>query len=237
MEQNNRDNLEIYNKFKSVPKSALKEISAGKLNGMSSINPMWRIRCLTELFGPAGDGWWTENERFFTEPGANGEVIMFCTLNLICKKDIVLYRTFGIGGSKMVAIEKGKLVSNDEAAKMAYTDAISVACKSLGIGADVYWKDSDGDKYSKPISPDAAPINADDLPRYEQAPKFASTAQMRKILNIVGGDADAAKRVLSTIGAPDSRHVPIERLAELEKNARIEAANMAAENDALPWEQ
>jgi uncharacterized protein with PIN domain len=32
---------------------------------------------------------------------------------------------------------------------MAYTDAISVACKLLGFGADVYWA-KDNTKYDKP---------------------------------------------------------------------------------------
>lgn len=31
---------------------------------------------------------------------------------------------------------------SDECYKMATTDALSVACKNLGIGADVYWKES-----------------------------------------------------------------------------------------------
>ena len=32
---------------------------------------------------------------------------------------------------------------------MALTDAISVSCKALGVGADVYW-DKDDTKYTKP---------------------------------------------------------------------------------------
>lgn len=39
----------------------------------------------------------------------------------------------------LVAAETKGLYTNDEAFKMAYTDAVSVACKQLGIGADVYW--------------------------------------------------------------------------------------------------
>lgn len=31
---------------------------------------------------------------------------------------------------------------SDECYKMATTDALSVACKNLGIGADIYWKES-----------------------------------------------------------------------------------------------
>ena len=45
-----------------------------------------------------------------------------------------------------VEIQKGGAYVSDECFKMATTDAISVACKQLGIGADVYW-DKDKTKY------------------------------------------------------------------------------------------
>jgi hypothetical protein len=48
-----------------------------------------------------------------------------------------------------VASEKSGLYTSDECFKMALTDALSVACKALGIGADVYW-DRDPNKYDKP---------------------------------------------------------------------------------------
>ena len=32
---------------------------------------------------------------------------------------------------------------------MAYTDAISVACKALGFGANIYWKKKNETKYDK----------------------------------------------------------------------------------------
>jgi hypothetical protein len=37
-----------------------------------------------------------------------------------------------------IAKEKSGLRTNDEAPKMAVTDALSVACKMLGVGADIY---------------------------------------------------------------------------------------------------
>lgn len=39
----------------------------------------------------------------------------------------------------LVNVFKGSPETSDECYKMAYTDAISVAAKALGIGADVYW--------------------------------------------------------------------------------------------------
>ena len=46
----------------------------------------------------------------------------------------------------MVSKERAGLYVDDECYKKASTDALSVACKNLGIGADVYW-DKDTDKY------------------------------------------------------------------------------------------
>ena len=46
-----------------------------------------------------------------------------------------------------VAKERNGLYTSDECYKMALTDAISVACKALGFGADVYWQ-ADRTKYT-----------------------------------------------------------------------------------------
>lgn len=140
------ENLELYNKCAEVPQNAQRAILGGKLKGKTDINPMWRIKKLTELFGECGKGWNTVDEKFWTENGANGEIIAFCSLYLTIPEHD---KIFGIGGSMLIQTEKGQLVSNDEAFKMARTDAISVACKSLGMGANVYWS-SDNDKYTKP---------------------------------------------------------------------------------------
>ena len=54
----------------------------------------------------------------------------------------------GNGGSMLVENERPGRTS-DECYKMALTDAISVACKALGVGADVYWSQ----EASTPSSP------------------------------------------------------------------------------------
>ena len=62
----------------------------------------------------------------------------------------------GTGGASFVTVEtKGPYVS-DECFKMALTDAISVAAKSLGVGADVYYE-KDRDKYTASEEPKAEP--------------------------------------------------------------------------------
>lgn len=148
------NNMEIYDKSKACPSNALRTIQAGKLKGKSDINPVWRIKQLTELFGPCGVGWKLSNIRYWTEPGAGGEVSAWCSLNLHIKVDGEWSDGIeGIGGSMLINTEKGKLVTNDEAYKMAQTDAVSVACKMLGFAADVYWE-ADRTKYDGNTDPE-----------------------------------------------------------------------------------
>lgn len=137
------DNMDIYNQLKAVPEKAQKRINGGRLKGMTDIKPMWRIEKLTEIFGMCGFGWKTKITNKYTIDGANGEKIAVVDIELFVKVDDEWSEAIlGTGGSSFVAKEKDGLYTSDECFKMAYTDALSVACKSLGMGADIYWGDS-----------------------------------------------------------------------------------------------
>ena len=144
------DYLRIYDAVRSVPEDAQKIIRGGRLNGMTNINPMWRIKKLTEQFGACGFGWyydikkmWLENSMASDEIVANVEIDLYVRIGDEWSKPIR-----GVGGSMFLAQEKNGLHTDDEAYKKALTDAISVACKALGMGADIYW-DSDSTKYDR----------------------------------------------------------------------------------------
>lgn len=141
------DNMNIYNATRSVPETAKKPISGGRLNGKTDINPMWRIKVLTEQFGACGIGWYYKVTRQWTEAHGD-EIAAFVNIELYIKVDGEWSQPiFGNGGSMLASKEKSGIYVSDECFKMATTDALSVACKQLGIGADVYW-DKDTTKYS-----------------------------------------------------------------------------------------
>ena len=156
------DNLKVWNLVRKVPNEALKSIQGGRLKGMSDINPMWRLKTLTETYGECGIGWKYEIVKKEMADGAKGEVAAFVDINLYTKNGNEWSAAIpGTGGSMFIANEKNGLYTSDEAYKMALTDAISVACKALGIGADVYWaKDptkysnggDQGDKLAEPVT-------------------------------------------------------------------------------------
>ena len=62
------DNLYYYNQGREVPEEAKKPIKGGRLNGKTDINPVWRIKKLTEMFGPCGIGWYYKSVREWIEP-------------------------------------------------------------------------------------------------------------------------------------------------------------------------
>ena len=155
-------NLELYEKFRKVPETAKKNITGGRLSGMTDINPMWRIKTLTEEFGVCGFGWYYEIvDQWLETTMAKDEITANVKINLYVKRGEEWSKPIvGIGGSMLVANEKKGLYVNDECYKMALTDAISVACRSLGIGADVYWakdntKYNDGKKENQGSAPKA----------------------------------------------------------------------------------
>ena len=127
------DNMRYYNKSRTVPQDALKAFSNGRFSG-TDINPMWRIKILTEMFGPAGIGWYTEVLRQEVVPVDDGNLMVFVDINLYVREgDEWSKPIFGTGGNTLKLKGRG----DDEGFKKAYTDAMSIACKALGIGADV----------------------------------------------------------------------------------------------------
>ncbi len=154
----NEDKLAVYRQVERVPAEAIKPILAGRIKGMSDINPMWRIKIMTQTFGPVGFGWKYTIDRQWTEQYGD-EVKCYCNVSLFVKNADGQWSDAipGTGGSSEVSIERNGLYVNDESYKMALTDALSVAMKSLGVGASVYFgKDADyGTKY-EPHHGDAA---------------------------------------------------------------------------------
>lgn len=142
-----KSNVWIYDAARVVPPEAQKSFNNGSFSG-TDINPMWRIKKLTELFGPCGIGWYYEvvSERAEEHHDMTMAVV---DLNLYIKFDGEWSKPiFGTGGNTLVKTTKSGQRASDEGYKMALTDALSVACKALGIGADVYFA-ADKTKYTQ----------------------------------------------------------------------------------------
>lgn len=142
------DNMELFRQFEKTPEEAKKPIEAGRLKGFTDINPMWRFKRLTEVFGPVGIGWKYEITDKRVVPGADGVVAAFLDILLFYKHNGEWSEGIpGTGGSSFVAKESKGLYTSDECFKMALSDAIGTACKALGMSADIYFS-KDRSKYT-----------------------------------------------------------------------------------------
>ena len=146
------ENNTIYEQLRAVPKEAQKAFDNGKFKG-TDINPMWRIKRLTEVFGACGVGFKWGEPKFSTYQATDGSVSVHCTLALYIKTEGGEWSEpiWGVGGNTLVriSIKNGTTMVNhsDEGYKMAYTDAQSNAAKQLGMGADI-WFAQDKTKYT-----------------------------------------------------------------------------------------
>jgi len=145
------DNMKVWNAVKQPPPSALRTIQAGRIKGMTDVNPQWRYQVMTEQFGMCGVGWKYEVLRVWNESLADGQVLAFAEILLKVKHGDEWVDIPGIGGSMLVSKETAGLHASDEGYKMAITDALSVAMKMLGIAADVYAGRWDGTKYKDTV--------------------------------------------------------------------------------------
>ena len=142
------DKMEIWQALEKTADEAKKPIEAGRLKGFTDINPCWRMKRLTEVFGPCGIGWKFEISQTYTLPGADGEVAAFVDILLYYKQGGEWSEGVpGSGGSMFVAKERNGMHTSDECFKMALSDAIGTACKALGMSADIYFS-KDRSKYT-----------------------------------------------------------------------------------------
>ena len=202
----NTENLSLYEKVRSVPPEAQKPIQAGRLKGMTDINPMWRIKILTEQFGACGFGWYYEITNQWLEDGSDNQKIAFTNINLYVKFGNEWSKPIqGTGGSSFINKESKGLYTSDECYKMSLTDAISVACKSLGVGADVYYA-KDRSKYTSTTPPE--PTGATENNNKSNNIDTISNGQQKRLFALSKGNTELVKKVLMSKGFTKSSEIP-----------------------------
>ena len=142
------NNMDLWNKYATPPEEALKAFDNGNFKG-TDISPMWRIRCLTEEFGPCGIGWYAEVVEHWADETWTSDIEHCVTTHVRIRLYYVDKETGAwskpveaVGGNTMTQYSRKykSTRASDEAYKMAYTDALGGACKLLGIGGAVYWE-------------------------------------------------------------------------------------------------
>lgn len=112
---------------------------------------------------------------------------------------------------------------------MAYTDAISIACKALGMAADVYFE-KDRTKYGT-LEDEPTELNK---PNKEDKPKveYATEEQRDKLVRYYSNKRDALDRILQKRGVTN-----IVQLKKDEAQKIIENVEAAMKEAGIPIEE
>ena len=192
-------NVEFYNILRNVPQEAKKTISEGRLRGKTDINPMWRIKALTEGFGPCGIGWKIEITNKWLEAGNADTTVAFVDLNLYVRDPKTGQWSDPIPGNGGNIFKRkegsGKDYVDDDSYKKAISDAIGSAAKLLGVGADVYWE-SDATKYTAAGSSTGTTATTENKPKKTLTPQSSNWAS-----NVakVAGSSDSPEKLRERI--------------------------------------
>lgn len=140
-------NLDTWNRFADIDPAFTKPITGKSYKGTSP-NPQYVIRCLTELFGPVGQGFgWEVLSDDFTPLG--DEVLHWCRIRFWHTDKGNSYDAYG--QTKALMKTKNGLMLDEDAPKKSLTDAIIKAASQLGIAANIFLGRWDDQKYVEEV--------------------------------------------------------------------------------------
>lgn len=177
------DNMRHWTRFEDIDPDFTKPITGKSYKGTSP-NPQYVIRCLTEMFGPVGEGFgWDVLAEGFEPLG--DEILHWCRINFWHTDRRNTYQSYG--QTKALMKTKNGLLSDEDAPKKSLTDAIIKAASHLGIAANIFLGRWDDQKYVQEV---AAEYRKAEQPPF--APQAAHDRIMKRIMAAPTYDALAA---------------------------------------------
>lgn len=135
-------NLRHWERFADVDPKFTKPITGKDYSGTSP-NPQYVIRCLTEIFGPVGEGFgWRVLADGFQPFGDTS--LHWCRIEFWHTDRANTFEAYGQTKASYVT-STGKHRVDEDAPKKSLTDAITKAASHIGIAANIFlgrWDDS-----------------------------------------------------------------------------------------------
>ena len=164
-------NLDLWERHADIDPRFAKPIT-GKAYKGTSPNPQYVIRCLTDLFGPVGQGFgWDVVAEEFTPLGP--EVLHWCRIRFWHTDRANAFDSYG-QTKAVYTTSSGKVMVDEDAPKKSLTDAIIKAASHVGIGANIFLGRWDDQKYVAQVAETMA--RADQLEAMEDFSKAVTDA-------------------------------------------------------------
>ena len=136
-------NLDLWNKHADIDPAFTKPIT-GKAYKGTSPSPQYVIRCLTDMFGPVGQGFgWDVTEEGWQPLG--DEVLHWCRIRFWHTDRANGFDAYG--QTKALMKTKNGMMADEDAPKKSLTDAIVKAASQVGVAANIFLGRWDDQKY------------------------------------------------------------------------------------------
>jgi len=135
-------NKNIWDQVKQTNPRFTKKVDFGR--GFTSIDPMYQIGKMTEIFGPVGQGWGYVVNYHYTDKYISAEVSVWTEDR----------KNFYGPVCSLMPLQNSKGKFDDEAGKKVMTDALTKAFSHLGMSADVFLGLFDSSKYVEQVKKD-----------------------------------------------------------------------------------
>ncbi|NKX40986.1 exodeoxyribonuclease VIII [Rhodobacteraceae bacterium R_SAG2] len=167
------NNLRHWERFDDIDPKYTKAIT-GKAYKGTSPNPQYVIKCLTEIFGPVGEGFgWDVVAEDFTPMG--DELLHWCRIKFWHTDRANTFDSYG--QTKAIMKTRNGLMSDEDAPKKSLTDAVIKAASHIGVAANIFLGRWDDQKY-------VAEVNAEY--RAAEGPQFDSAGASERIQTAIG---------------------------------------------------
>lgn len=209
-------NLRHWDRFADIDPKFTKAIT-GKAYKGTSPNPQYVIRCLTEIFGPVGEGFgWRILVEGFQPLGE--KTLHWCRIEFWHTDRVNVFESYGQTLAAYPTSSGGFMVDED-APKKSLTDAIIKAASHLGIAANIFLGRWDDQKYVAAVN---AEYRADE--KAKGAPKDdAPTSETHRDAKAIADGIIAAFAKAATVADLDAAKKNGTKLAAawdwLEENA------------------
>lgn len=137
------NNLRHWERFDDIDPKYTKAIT-GKAYKGTSPNPQYVIKCLTEIFGPVGEGFgWDVVAEDFTPMG--DELLHWCRIKFWHTDRTNTFDSYG--QTKAIMKTRNGFMSDEDAPKKSLTDAVIKAASHIGVAANIFLGRWDDQKY------------------------------------------------------------------------------------------
>lgn len=136
-------NLDLWNKHADIDPAFTKPIT-GKAYKGTSPSPQYVIRCLTDMFGPVGQGFGWDVTADGWQP-LGDEVLHWCRIRFWHTDRANGFDAYG--QTKALMKTKNGMMADEDAPKKSLTDAIVKAASQIGVAANIFLGRWDDQKY------------------------------------------------------------------------------------------